>query len=48
MQNLLSKKFTLSSTDFSRLNVNNKLYLNPFFHIIVTYGDGVKIYNEGK
>ena len=25
----MSKKFTLSSTDFSRLNINNKVYFNP-------------------
>ena len=26
---ILSKKFTLSSTDCSRLNINNKVYVNP-------------------
>ena len=26
---ILSKKFALSSTDFSKLNINNKLYVNP-------------------
>ena len=28
-ESILSKKFTLSSTDFSRLNINNKLYVKP-------------------
>ena len=28
-ESILSKSFTLSSTDFSRLNINNKLYVNP-------------------
>ena len=28
-ESILSKKFTLSSTDFSRLNINNKVYVNP-------------------
>ena len=28
-ESILSKKFTLSSTDFPRLNINNKLYVNP-------------------
>ena len=27
-ESILSKKFTLSSTDFSELNINNKLYVN--------------------
>ena len=27
-ESILSKMFTLSSTDFSRLNINNKLYVN--------------------
>ena len=30
-ESILSKKFTLSSTDFSRLNINNKVYVNPSF-----------------
>ena len=29
LESILSKKFTLSSTDFSRLNINNKVYANP-------------------
>ena len=28
-ESIMSKKFTLSSTDFSRLNINNKVYVNP-------------------
>ena len=28
-ESILSKNFTLSSTDFSRLNINNKIYVNP-------------------
>ena len=28
-ESILTKKFTLSSTDFSRLNINNKVYVNP-------------------
>ena len=28
-ESILSNKFTLSSTDFSRLNTNNKAYVNP-------------------
>ena len=28
-ESILSNKFTLSSTDFSRLNINNKVYVNP-------------------
>ena len=28
-ESILSKEFTLSSTDFSRLTINNKLYVNP-------------------
>ena len=28
-ESILSKRFTLSSTDFSRLNINNKVYVNP-------------------
>ena len=27
-ESILPKKFTLSSTDFSRLNINNKIYVN--------------------
>ena len=29
-ESILSNKFTLSSMDFSRLNINNKVYVNPF------------------
>ena len=29
-ESILTKKFTLSSTDFSRLNINNKVYVNPY------------------
>ena len=28
-ESILTKKFTLSSTDFSRLNINNKVYVKP-------------------
>ena len=28
-ESILTKKLTLSSTDFSRLNINNKVYVNP-------------------
>ena len=28
-ESIVSKKFILSSTDFSRLNINNKVYANP-------------------
>ena len=28
-ESILSKTFTLSFTDFSRLNINNKVYVNP-------------------
>ena len=46
-ESILSKKITLSSTDFSRLNINNNIMsTRPYVHIIITYGDGVKIYNE--
>ena len=38
-ESILTKKFTLSSTDFSRLNINNKVYVNPsYVHIIVIMG----------
>ena len=37
-ESILSKKFTLSSTDFSRLNINNKIYVNlslfPYYHYL--------------
>ena len=29
-ESFLSKTFTLSSTDFFRLNINNKVYVNPY------------------
>ena len=43
-ESILTKKFTLSSTDFSRLNINNKVYVNPslcpYYHYIwVRYKD---------
>ena len=50
-ESIMSKKFTLSSMDFYRLNVNNKVYVNPSLYpilIIVIYGEGVKIYNPGR
>ena len=37
-ESILTKTFTLSSTDFSRLNINNKVYVNPslcpYYHYI--------------
>ena len=50
-ESIMSKKFTLSSMDFYRLNINNKVYVNPSLYpilIIVIYGEGVKIYNPGR
>ena len=50
-ESIMSKKFTLSSMDFYRLNINNKVYVNPSLHpilIIIIYGEGVKIYNPGR
>ena len=28
-ESIMSKKFALSSTDFAKLNINNKVYFNP-------------------
>ena len=48
-ESIMSKTFTLSSTDFSRLNVNNKVYVNPSLCPYYRYlWDGVKIYNAGR
>ena len=36
-ESILTKKFTLSSTDFSRLNINNKVYVNPSLYPYYRY-----------
>ena len=36
-ESILPKKFTLSPTDFSRLNINNKVYVNPSLCLYYRY-----------